>query len=757
MDKQTIVFRADDQTLVKLTGADKFASNIVSYIDASFDLGNNWGAFDAVRAVWVSGTNKIATVLHPDTNSCKVPAEILRHPSRVLVNLIGSTSVDGELQDRLTTYPVLAFTINKDVKLAGNETPKVTPSQFEQYVSYVREYWEDMQDYKSDAEAWAIGKRAGADVEPEDPTYDNNSKYYAERAREYVEDLETTILEHVDNWLDEHPEATTTVQDDSLTTAKYKDKSVTEAKLADAVSGKINTNVENVALLTTRIATLDSRVDQIVAPTGEAPSAAEVFDARVGEDGITYTNLGDAIRTQVVNLKSEINEIDEEIGITLVKTTASTEYNDDTPTGTAISTTQRWFLNGFAYGRIDSVSIRFRLAGEATIEVWEKNDDTLTRIHTETVSCSSNYTWKTFTFSGVESDYPMMVSVVSDTTNGISSITNTSKDFNAKYISPSTTPPLSYSALNTFAGLNVTAYVTYTYYTKLRHRGCLTVSKTSGFGDYTNIADAVTNAIDGDTILVYPGTYTEPIEAWGKTIDIIGVDKNTCIITNDTGNYSTPAVEIDSGRIANFTIISTGANPTCAPSDVSNYMRDYSIHVDDVHATGKTLIIENCIIRNNHRTALGMGCYANNTVIVRNCDIWADVPPSDIQNPLWNKRGVLYFHNRQPSAYFSNITGQKMRFINNTMYCEDIIAIYIGDTCKGIDMEAQGWVNEMEVEFINNMICAKYADGTYKISSNGISTPTAFENDSIISGTGFTEHLKLSPISYGNNVEYLNA
>lgn len=35
----------------------------------------------------------------------------------------------------------------------------------------------------------------------------------------------------IDNWLDEHPEATTTVQDDSLTTAKYKNESVTEEKI----------------------------------------------------------------------------------------------------------------------------------------------------------------------------------------------------------------------------------------------------------------------------------------------------------------------------------------------------------------------------------------------------------------------------------------------------------------------------------------------------------------------------------------------
>ena len=38
---------------------------------------------------------------------------------------------------------------------------------------------------------------------------------------------------YVGAWLDEHPEATTTVEDDSLTTAKYKDGSITGPKIAD--------------------------------------------------------------------------------------------------------------------------------------------------------------------------------------------------------------------------------------------------------------------------------------------------------------------------------------------------------------------------------------------------------------------------------------------------------------------------------------------------------------------------------------------
>ena len=47
-----------------------------------------------------------------------------------------------------------------------------------------------------------------------------------------IGDIEPYITDAVEDWLEEHPEATTTVQDGSLTTAKYQDGSVTGAKIA---------------------------------------------------------------------------------------------------------------------------------------------------------------------------------------------------------------------------------------------------------------------------------------------------------------------------------------------------------------------------------------------------------------------------------------------------------------------------------------------------------------------------------------------
>lgn len=53
------------------------------------------------------------------------------------------------------------------------------------------------------------------------------------------------------------------------------------------------------SIITSEVARLDNRIDQAIVPSGGAPSAAEVTDARIGTDGTTYNTLGKAIRTQI--------------------------------------------------------------------------------------------------------------------------------------------------------------------------------------------------------------------------------------------------------------------------------------------------------------------------------------------------------------------------------------------------------------------------------------------------------------------------
>ena len=55
---------------------------------------------------------------------------------------------------------------------------------------------------------------------------------------------------------------------------------------------------------------MQSQINQIISPSGEAPSAAEVQNARIGADGVTYDTLGTAIRTQVNNLNNDLDKLE---------------------------------------------------------------------------------------------------------------------------------------------------------------------------------------------------------------------------------------------------------------------------------------------------------------------------------------------------------------------------------------------------------------------------------------------------------------
>lgn len=52
---------------------------------------------------------------------------------------------------------------------------------------------------------------------------------------------------------------------------------------------------------------VNARIDNIIA--GDAPSTAEVIDARTGYNGVVYSSLGEAIRTQISNINSNLLEI----------------------------------------------------------------------------------------------------------------------------------------------------------------------------------------------------------------------------------------------------------------------------------------------------------------------------------------------------------------------------------------------------------------------------------------------------------------
>lgn len=155
MDKQIITFSANEQTLRKTGGLDIFATKTVSYIEAHFDLGDNWDGYDSIEAVWWNDrTRPIRTVL--DTEGiCVVPPEVLTKKGEVYVNLVGVISSGNTLTDRLTTHPITALTNKFNAQLGEGTTTPITPSEYEQFVATVKADADRAEDAKDSARVYA--------------------------------------------------------------------------------------------------------------------------------------------------------------------------------------------------------------------------------------------------------------------------------------------------------------------------------------------------------------------------------------------------------------------------------------------------------------------------------------------------------------------------------------------------------------------------------------------------------------------------
>lgn len=136
MEKRIINFKASGQSLQRKGGIVTAASDTVNYFEAHFDLDENWQSLASVRALWSNGTKTVSAVLIDGV--CKIPADVLTDVSKLKVNLVGSTSENEVLTDRLTTFPCPAFGVTVKVPVDGSDPQPITPSEFEQFVEAVK-------------------------------------------------------------------------------------------------------------------------------------------------------------------------------------------------------------------------------------------------------------------------------------------------------------------------------------------------------------------------------------------------------------------------------------------------------------------------------------------------------------------------------------------------------------------------------------------------------------------------------------------
>ena len=89
-----------------------------------------------------------------------------------------------------------------------------------------------------------------------------------------------------------------------------------EVAARQAADNTLQSNINSEASTrATADAALQSQINQLVAPEGSAPSAAEIENARVGADGTVYQTLGDAIRGQVTDVKTALDQATDVTGV----------------------------------------------------------------------------------------------------------------------------------------------------------------------------------------------------------------------------------------------------------------------------------------------------------------------------------------------------------------------------------------------------------------------------------------------------------
>ena len=256
--------------------------------------------------------------------------------------------------------------------------------------------------------------------------------------------------------------------------------------------------------------------------------------------------------------------------------------------------------------------------------------------------------------------------------------------------------------------------------------------------DYTTITEAINDCKLAPknhhyNIIIDDGVYFESLNLYDvNNINLIGVNKNTCVIKNANANYyKAPLATNGAGYFANLSFIST------SEQDEDAELTSYAMHYEGDSAGG-ICEFHNCYFHSDNNSAVGIGMRKNETLIFNQCEITkADTKPYPA--------GAFYCH----SSQFNGHSNQHIIVKDCIITSQSGAFLSIDDSNTIPDIGEMGNTGgEMDITFINN----NFYSGTLGKSDDGVGLRGAsLMNDNCIVGS-----VVLHPRSFGNNVELLN-
>jgi hypothetical protein len=149
---------------IRFTGSDDVVKTMVFTIEISRSIDINTSPAPEWQESWLDALTELAETTHTNAENA---AESERKAKISEDNAKDSEEAAAESERKAKT---------------SEDNAKNSEEAAQQSEQRTRDSEQAAGESAEDAEAWAVGKRSGTDVSPTDPTYQNNSKWYAERS-----------------------------------------------------------------------------------------------------------------------------------------------------------------------------------------------------------------------------------------------------------------------------------------------------------------------------------------------------------------------------------------------------------------------------------------------------------------------------------------------------------------------------------------------------------------------------------------------
>lgn len=176
--------------------------------------------------------------------------------------------------------------------------------------------------------------------------------------------------------------------------------------------------------------------------------------------------------------------------------------------------------------------------------------------------------------------------------------------------------------------------------TMVKNPGQIYTVKSDGGGDFVSVQEAVEQTSGNMTLVIYPGIYDAHLNITDRVINMIGTDKEKCILQADTRLYFYVPLNIAAGRFTNLTVYGYNAisreysENAPAEEKLDIGYAGYAIHIDNPFESGQEIIFENCDIISENSACVGIGSVPDSSIIFRNCEF---------TNTVGN--ACIYYHN----------------------------------------------------------------------------------------------------------------